>query len=166
MTALDRLNTMDAREASEALRACNGSGAWVTAVVSGRPYAGVAALLTASSEACRRLGPADVDEALGEHPRIGERASGDGAQARLSRGEQAAVSSADGEVRAALASANRAYEERFGRVFLIRAAGRAPAEILAELRRRLANDPAAEDREVLGQLCEITRLRLEGLVSS
>ena len=36
-------------------------------------------------------------------------------------------------VRAALVDGNRAYEERFGHVFLIRAAGRTPEEMLAEL---------------------------------
>ena len=163
---LDRLNGLDAVAAGEVLRACNGSTAWISAVVSGRPYPGVAALLATSGEACDALGPADVDEALGDHPRIGERASGDGVQARLSRNEQASVSGAGHDLRDALTSGNRAYEERFGRVFLIRAAGRSPTELLAELRRRLANDPEAEDREVVEQLCQITRLRLEGLVTS
>ena len=37
-------------------------------------------------------------------------------------------------VTAAIAAGNAAYEERFGRVFLIRAAGRSPEQILAELR--------------------------------
>ena len=48
------------------------------------------------------------------------------------------------DVRAALLEGNRAYEERFGHVYLIRAAGRSPSEMLAELRRRLDNDDASE----------------------
>ena len=51
-------------------------------------------------------------------------------------------------------------------VFLIRAAGRSPAEVLAELRRRLRNDPGAEQREVAEQLRPITRLRLERSLQS
>ncbi len=163
---LERLNALDTPIATGALRACNGSTAWISAVVSGRPYPSVRALLDASDEACRRLGPADVREALDDHPRIGEPARGGGEQARLSRQEQASVGGADGDLREAIALGNRAYEERFGRVFLIRAAGRAPAEILAELRRRLVGDPVTEDVEVAEQLCQITRLRLEGLVRS
>ncbi len=65
----------------------------------------------------------------------------------------------------AIAAGNAAYEERFGRVFLIRAAGRSPEQILAELRRRLGNDDDAEAREALGQLAEIAILRLRGSVT-
>jgi 2-oxo-4-hydroxy-4-carboxy-5-ureidoimidazoline decarboxylase len=50
-------------------------------------------------------------------------------------------------------------------VFLIRAAGRSPQEMLAELRRRLANDAAAERTEVTEQLAQITGLRVKELVS-
>jgi 2-oxo-4-hydroxy-4-carboxy-5-ureidoimidazoline decarboxylase len=71
------------------------------------------------------------------------------------------MADADTEVRAALREGNLAYEERFEQVFLIRAAGRSPAEMLAELRRRLGNDPGTEQREVAEQLRQITRLRLE-----
>ena len=71
------------------------------------------------------------------------------------------MSSADDDVRTALLEGNRAYEQRFDHVFLIRAAGRSPAEMLAELRRRLGNDPETEQREVAEQLRQITRLRLE-----
>jgi 2-oxo-4-hydroxy-4-carboxy-5-ureidoimidazoline decarboxylase len=63
-------------------------------------------------------------------------------------------------------AANRQYEARFGRVFLIRAAGRSAADILAELRRRLHNEPADEAAEVATQLREIALLRLEQLVGA
>ena len=59
-----------------------------------------------------------------------------------------------------MAQANAAYEERFGRVFLIRAAGRSPEEMLAEARRRLANDKDSEVIEALEQLRQIAILRL------
>ena len=63
-----------------------------------------------------------------------------------------------------LAAGNRAYEERFDRVFLIRAAGRDAPEILAELERRLGNDDATERGETVTQLREIALLRLEQVV--
>ncbi len=50
-------------------------------------------------------------------------------------------------------------------MFLIRAAGRGPDEILAELPRRLGNDPAAERVGTTTQLAEITRLRVDRLVA-
>ena len=72
---------------------------------------------------------------------------------------------ADDETRAALDEGNRAYEERFDHVFLIRASGRSSEEMLAELRRRLGNDEEAERAEVIEQLAQITALRVRGLVS-
>ena len=60
---------------------------------------------------------------------------------------------------------NRAYEEKFGRVFLIRAAGRSRAEILAELRRRLELDPDAELEQVAAELRDIALLRIPQLFS-
>lgn len=104
---LARLNALDDRAATDVLRACNGSTAWVAAVLDNRPYPSVAALLAASDEACRQLGSPDIDEALDDHPRIGERARSDGEQARLSRQEQASVSGAGDDLRGALAAGNR-----------------------------------------------------------
>jgi 2-oxo-4-hydroxy-4-carboxy-5-ureidoimidazoline decarboxylase len=49
-------------------------------------------------------------------------------------------------------------------VFLVRAAGRTPLEILTEAERRLGNDPESEQREVVDQLAQITRLRLGKLL--
>ena len=76
------------------------------------------------------------------------------------------MSTADDATRAALAEGNRAYEERFGHVFLIRASGRSPAEMLGELRRRLGNDEETERRETTRQLAQITALRVRGLVGA
>jgi 2-oxo-4-hydroxy-4-carboxy-5-ureidoimidazoline decarboxylase len=75
------------------------------------------------------------------------------------------MADADDETREALLEGNRAYEKRFDHVFLIRAAGRSPDEMLAELRRRLDNDEDRERAEVTEQLAQITALRVRGLVS-
>ena len=61
---------------------------------------------------------------MAHHPRIGERPTAATTEAAMSRSEQAGVDPADQDVSTALAEGNRAYEEKFGRVFLIRAAGR------------------------------------------
>jgi 2-oxo-4-hydroxy-4-carboxy-5-ureidoimidazoline decarboxylase len=91
--------------------------------------------------------------------------AGSSAEARASRREQGSMGDADAEVRDALLEGNRAYEQRFGHVFLIRASGRTPAEMLAELRRRLGNHVDAERAEVTEQLAQITVLRVKGLLS-
>ena len=64
-----------------------------------------------------------------------------------------------------IAAGNAAYEERFGRVFIIRAAGRTRREILDELTRRLELDDAIEIQIVGEQLRDIALLRLEKLYS-
>jgi 2-oxo-4-hydroxy-4-carboxy-5-ureidoimidazoline decarboxylase len=76
------------------------------------------------------------------------------------------MTGADADVRAALVDGNRAYEERFDHVFLIRAAGRSPEEVLAQLRRRLDNDAETERTEVTEQLAQITGLRVKGMVGA
>ena len=164
VAGLADFNALPADAAERALRACNAAPRFAREVAAGRPYPDAAALAAAAHRVSAGLSWAEVSEALAAHPRIGERAAGDSADAAASRREQAAVGTASDAVRAELAAGNRAYEERFGHVFLIRAAGRSPAEILAELRRRLQQDRAAERAETTAQLAEITRLRVERLV--
>lgn len=134
---------------------------WVDAVVAGRPYGTRDALIAYAGGLAEVWSRADLDAALAHHPRIGARVSGSDAAAAASRAEQASMATADDDVFAAIAAGNAAYEERFGRVFLIRAAGRSPEAILAELRRRLRNDDDAEAREATAQLAEIALLRLQ-----
>ncbi|WP_248305593.1 2-oxo-4-hydroxy-4-carboxy-5-ureidoimidazoline decarboxylase [Agromyces sp. H66] len=143
------------------LRACLHVERWVDEVADAAPYASLDELLAAAMAAATPLAPAEIDEALAAHPRIGEKPTGDGAAARFSRAEQSSADAA--ELAAAIAAGNRAYEERFGRVFLIRAAGRSRSEILDELNRRLELDDASELAVVGEQLREIMLLRLEKL---
>lgn len=164
--ALNRLNALPDDEARSSLLACCASPAWVQRMLDERPYPTVERLLELAEDACRSLSPSDVEEALSAHPRIGARPAGSSTEANWSRQEQASVGDADADLRARLHHGNVAYEQRFGRVFLVRAAGRTPAQILAELERRLGNDPASEQREVVDQLTQITRLRVEKLLAA
>ena len=134
---------------------------WVADVVAGRPYADPAGLRKRAHDAALQLSDDELESALSRHPRIGERPPGDDRESRHSRAEQAGVDDADAE---RLRAGNAAYEARFGHVFLIRAAGRSSAEILAELERRLGNDAAAERDETVTALRDIALLRLEGSV--
>ena len=157
-------NRLPSDEARERLRACNAAERFADELAAGRPYATAADVADTAESVSRGLSWAEVSRALDAHPRIGDRARGDTAQARSSRAEQASMDSADDDVRSALAEGNRAYEERFGHVYLIRAAGRSPAQLLAELQRRLGNDAETERGETTRELAEITRLRVERLV--
>jgi 2-oxo-4-hydroxy-4-carboxy-5-ureidoimidazoline decarboxylase len=73
------------------------------------------------------------------------------------------VDAADAELAAAIADGNRRYEERFDRVFLVRAAGRSRRQILDELNRRLQLDDASERAIVASELHDITLLRVRNL---
>jgi allantoicase len=160
------LNSLPAAQARELLSTCCASRAWVERMAADRPYAGLDALLEAGDGAVRELDRDGLGEALAAHPRIGQRAAGSSTEAVWSRAEQASVGDADAEVRAALEEGNRAYEERFGQVFLISASGRSAEEMLAALRERLGNDPDTERGVVAEELRQITRLRLERLLRS
>lgn len=164
-TRLDRLNAAGTDEARALLLACAAVPRWADEVVRGRPYACLEDVLDAARQVADPWTDEEIDAALARHPRIGERAAGADRDAEHSRREQAGVAGADGDVVRRLAEGNRAYEERFGHVFLIRAAGRGPEEILAALDERLDNDPATERRIAAEQLREIAVLRLQGELS-
>ncbi|MEV6595910.1 2-oxo-4-hydroxy-4-carboxy-5-ureidoimidazoline decarboxylase [Actinoplanes sp. NPDC051346] len=135
---------------------------WAAAVAAGRPYPSREALLSAADAAAGALSWPEVLAGLSAHPRIGERARGDSKEAAWSRREQATA--AAGGAAAELIEANRAYEEKFGHVFLIFASGKTQEEILAAARERLDNDEETERRVVAGELRKIATLRLERLI--
>lgn len=166
MAALDDVNSGPVETVTELLRTCNAAPRFAADVLAGRPYPDADALVTRAEEVARALPWAEVTRALAAHPRIGDRVEGASAEAQASRREQRSVSDADAGLRAALTEGNRAYEQRFDHVFLIRAAGRSPEEMLAELRRRLGNDVETERAEVTEQLAQITALRLRGVLGA
>jgi len=154
----------------EQLRTALGVERWVAEVAAAGPFAHVDALLEVAAVAATPLMPSEIDEALAHHPRIGERASGSSEAAEHSRREQASTEGSEGEadltIGNRLAAGNAAYEERFGRIFLIRALGRSRVEILSELERRLALDQHDELVTVGEQLREIALLRLTSMFAS
>lgn len=162
---LAEFNALTGTDASAAVSVWAAIPSWVKSVVAARPYSSVDELAETAGGLATRWTPEDLDIALARHPRIGEPPTASGAEAEASRREQASMSSAPVDVSDRIAAGNLAYERRFGRVFLIRAAGRSPEGVLAELDRRLQNDHDAEASEALEQLAEIALLRLRGAVT-
>lgn len=158
------LNALPEGLAAAELRACCSADAWVDAMTQARPYPSLEALLTTSAAVVAGLDDPALEQALSAHARIGEPRAGRSREDGWSRREQAGALSARDDLAAALAQGNRDYEARFGRVFLIRAAGRSAQEMYDALRTRLANDPDTERAVVLRELAEITNLRLTDLV--
>ena len=162
------LNALTEADARAELLNCCASSRWADAMIAARPFASDAELFNAAERSWWALDRADWLEAFAAHPRIGNGVAagpGHAATREWSRQEQGRAATASPDVRAALAAGNAEYERRFGHVFLICATGRPADEILAELRRRLENDPAEELREAAGEQAKVTRLRLARLAA-
>jgi 2-oxo-4-hydroxy-4-carboxy-5-ureidoimidazoline decarboxylase len=167
MDAVQTFNEFPAVRLEADLRACCAAPSWGAEIVAKRPYRARSEIVAAADDAARRLTWAEVLAGLSAHPRIGERATGDAKEAAWSRGEQStAVETADHAMRSALVDVNRAYEGKFGHVFLIFASGRTQEEILAAARERLGHDEETEQVIVAGELGKIALLRLERVLDA
>lgn len=161
MASLADLNDADPDVLRPRLLALTAAPDWAEALLLGRPYDDLDALFATSDEAVAGLDEPHVDDALAGHPRIGERAAGlNEESATRSAQEQSGMARAGSGVQDEMARGNAAYEERFGRIYLVAAAGRSAEELLALLRQRLGNDPDTELDVVRGELARISRLRL------
>jgi len=162
-SALARWNALPVDEAIREILPCCGSHAWAREMVGRRPLADEASLLAASNDTWRSLTRSDWMEAFQSHPRIGESRRPESAAAQSvawSAQEQKNVGDAPDAVKIELANANREYERRFGRIFIVCATGKPATEILEMLRRRLTNDDEAELHEAGEQQRQITEIRL------
>ena len=162
-TVLLRWNTLDAEAAAREILPCCGSRAWAD----GHGCAAAVCFGTAIARGLRRGvgGPARAGLARGLCQPSAHRPAARALRPRLNHSPGPARSSArpsapDGAARLALAEGNRQYEERFGRIFIVCAAGRSAAEILAILNVRMQNTAAAELLEAAEQQRQITQLRL------
>ena len=161
-----RLDAASVADARRRLTACCGSSRWVDRMLARRPFGSRIGLLTAAREEWYALGPGDWREAFAHHPKIGDR---EHLRARFptthdrSAKEQAGVAGASNGLLDALATGNRAYEDRFGYIFIVCATGKSAEEMLALLNNRLTNDPEIEIRIAAGEQAEITALRLNAL---
>lgn len=160
---LARFNAAPTPLLTRELLACCDVPSWAATLVERRPYDDTDALLEVADTAARQFTREDVERALKAHPRIGERPQGTGTEASWSRQEQSGVDR-DAQTQQALVEGNRAYEQRFDRVFLVCASGLSADEILARLRARLGNDDETEDAVVKDELRRIALLRLRKLV--
>ncbi|WP_434642501.1 2-oxo-4-hydroxy-4-carboxy-5-ureidoimidazoline decarboxylase [Klebsiella sp. I138] len=164
MIPLIHFNQLSRDDAVRLLAPCVAIDAWATALMQARPYPNLTALMAFAQQKSLQWGAPELALALRAHPRIGEKPAAEQEHAEMSRQEQAAVNDRDAALIRALAEGNARYEARFGRVFLIRAKGRSGEEILRALTQRLSLSPEQETEVALGQLREITLLRLTGVI--
>jgi allantoicase len=155
IVALGRAGALGPDRLREELLRCCASPRWAARVAEEAPYVDAAALLAAGDRGWRALGREDWLAAFAGHPRIGERSGG-----AWSQKEQAGASAASAELLAAIADGNRAYEERFGHIYIVCATGRSAGEMFDDLSRRLQNDPDTELAVAAEEQRKIIRLRL------
>ncbi len=163
MSTLALWNELVQQEAQGEILSCCGSRRWAANLSAGRPYASDDELLQAAEEIWWSLEEEDWLEAFRAHPRIGESAAPGHATAKSaawSSQEQADAQLADAEVKRAIAEGNRAYEHRFGFIYIVCASGKSSQQMLEILVSRLGNDRATELLEAARQQQQITGLRL------
>ncbi len=156
------------------LHTCCGSSKWAEGMAQARPFGDWNDLTAKADSLWAEASPDDWMEAFRAHPRIGERVpvipsredgeESGGGQRHWTADEQSGTRNASNETMQALAEGNRAYEEKFGHIYLVCATGRSAEEMLENLLARMKNDPATELRTAAEEQRRITRLRLEKLV--
>ena len=77
-----------------------------------------------------------------------------------------AMESVDEETLRELMKYNAEYRKKMGFIFLIKAAGKSPQEMLAALKERVKRTPEEEIHEAVNQEIAISRGRLEKFVQS
>ena len=141
----------------ELLQVC-ASKEWAMRMYVARPFPDWESLVYVARQVWERLDDEHRLEAFAGHPRIGERKAGWSSQ------EQSGTRGASEETMRAIAEGNRAYEEKFGFIYLVCATGRSANEMLANLNERLTHDRRTELDIAAAEQAKIIELRLEKLV--
>ena len=163
------LNSLPRAEAAKELLQCCGSTRWARQMAEARPYETLEALLASANDTWWPLDRNDWLEAFRSHPKIGEKKAAEPVSTQAgqwSGQEQAGVTTASQETVNSLATLNRAYEQKFGFIFIICATGKTSDEMLAALRERLQHETADELPIAAAEQSKITELRLKKLLTS
>lgn len=164
---LRRLNSLPQADAASELLKCCGSSRWANRVAAQRPFDNFQQLTNEADRIWSDLDPNDWLEAFSHHPKIGEKraAPAQSAEAaRWSEQEQSGTSAAVQGALSELMTLNRAYEDRFGYIFIVCATGKTTEEMLALLQERLGNEPERELHIAAREQQRITHLRLRKLL--
>ena len=165
---LASLNLMSPSQAEAEFLKCCGSRNWAQQMVAARPYPGLNELITKADRIWWSLDSEDWLEAFHSHPKIGEKkaAAPTAVEAqRWSENEQSGIRNSAQQTLDELADLNRAYEEKFGYIFIVCASGKSSEEMLAMLHDRLKNNAVEELRIAAAEQAKITQLRLRKLLA-
>jgi OHCU decarboxylase len=157
---IETFNVANSAEAIARLMSFCGSRRWAERIAAGRPYPDSDALFVASKTIWFSLAEADWLEAFACHPRIGEKKAAGTAYLASSQAEQSAAQQTLQPVAEPLLLGNRAYEEKFGFLYIVFASGRSAPELLSVLEERLTHTREHELQEAARQQHRITELRM------
>jgi 2-oxo-4-hydroxy-4-carboxy-5-ureidoimidazoline decarboxylase len=166
---LARWNLASLDEAVAQILACCGSPTWARQMAARRPYSDESAVAIASDEVWRSLETSDWMEAFRSHPRIGESVSSaheNESSAAWAQQEQSKAADAADSIKAAMAEANREYENKFGHIFIVCATGKSAQEMLDIITRRMSNNAETELYEAAEEQRQIIQLRLKKWLQS
>jgi len=167
--ALDTLNTADRPTFMAAIGEVMELAPWVAdEACAKRPFASLAGLYQAMTEAVRNAGEERQRALINGHPDLAGKAAREGKLTADSTAEQAAagLDRLTEEEFATFHRLNDAYRAKFAMPFIVCVRRHGKESILREFEKRLNNDVASEQRTALAEIFRIAALRLDQRVSA
>jgi OHCU decarboxylase len=168
MTIAAILNTLDEPATRQVLENCCAAPAWISAMLTRRPFANAEDVKQAATSIWNSLPREEWLAAFAAHPKIGDVNSLKkkyASTASWASNEQASVAQATDDTLQELARYNQEYEAKFGYIFIVCATGKTAAEMLAILKSRIGNTADEELRIAAAEQLKITLLRLAKLAA-
>jgi 2-oxo-4-hydroxy-4-carboxy-5-ureidoimidazoline decarboxylase len=159
--SINELDAMSEHDVAAVFRECCGASHWVDGMTDRRPFRSREAVFRAADEEWDKCTEADWLEAFSHHPRIGDRSVHGSAS-----DEQSGARNATEELEADLERTNKAYEEKFGHIYIVCATGKSVEEMLDIAHARMRNNPETELRVAAEEQRKIMRIRLEKLLGA
>ena len=164
---IEALNALTPSEANEQFKLCCGASNWVEKMNQNRPFQDGNEVYKKAKSIWFSLSSDDWLEAFTHHPKIGNidslRKKFQNVKS-ISENEQSGVNNATESILKDLAESNQLYEDRFGFIFIVCAAGKSADEMLDLIKIRLKNNMDTEMLNAANEQNKITQLRLKKLL--
>lgn len=159
--SIEEFNEAPTDEVMEIVKVWAPIDVWADDILANRPYGTVAELVEYADNGAQTWKVDDVMQAIASHAQLGKKPKGEDANSAHSRKEQSSMGDLESDTQEKLLALQGEYLDKFGHIFLIRAAGRSAEEVLAALQERLTKTPDEEKATTADQLRQIALLRLE-----
>ena len=164
---IESLNSLTNPEANKQFELCCGAENWIQKMNQNRPFQDGNEVYKKAASIWFSLSSNDWLEAFTHHPKIGDfdslRKKFHNTKS-ISKNEQSGLNDAEKSILKDLAESNQLYEDRFGFIFIVCAAGKSADEMLALIKIRLKNNMDTEMLNAANEQNKITQLRLKKLL--